>query len=181
MPSNTSIGMVWAQSVDRVIGLDGDMPWHVPEDLQHFKSITMGAVLIMGRRTWSSFPDSVRPLPGRTSVVVSQSFSENPNDPQLQHDSVHVAADLDSALELAAQLKSGRMIWVVGGGTLYDQTIDTATVVERSVFNLQVAGDTYAPELDDSWTLTAQDPADGWHTSKSSVQYRFERWERTLD
>lgn len=181
MPSNTNIGMIWAQSVDGVIGLDGDMPWHVPEDLRHFKAITLGEVLIMGRRTWSSFPDSVRPLPGRTSVVVSKTLSENPSDPKLQHDSVHVAADLTSAIELAAQLKSGPMIWVVGGGTLYDQAIETATIVERSVFNLNVAGDTYAPELDDSWTFTAQDPADGWHTSQSSVQYRFERWERRFD
>src|SRR5699024_6077107 len=57
LPSNTYIGLVWAQSLDGVIGLDGDMPWHVPEDLKHFKDITMGEVLVMGRKTWSSFPD----------------------------------------------------------------------------------------------------------------------------
>ena len=173
--------MVWAQSLDGVIGLDGDMPWHVPEDLQHFKSVTMGEVLVMGRNTWSSFPDSVRPLPGRTSIVVSKTFAEDPSDPKLEHDNVHVAADLVTGLELAGELKSGPIIWVIGGGSLYDQALDIATVVERSVFNLKVDGDTYAPELDDSWTLTTQDPAKGWHMSKSSVQYRFERWERSLD
>src|SRR5699024_10124596 len=56
LPSNTVLGMIWAQSLDGVIGLDGTMPWDVPEDLQHFKQMTMGQVLIMGRRTWSSFP-----------------------------------------------------------------------------------------------------------------------------
>lgn len=173
--------MVWAQSLDGVIGLDGGMPWEVPEDLQHFKSITMGEVLIMGRRTWSSFPDSVRPLPGRISIVVSQTFSEDPSDPNLTHDDVHVVDDLSTGLELAGQLKTSPIIWVIGGGTLYDQAIDAATVVERSLFNVTVDGDTYAPELDGSWTLAKQEPADGWHTSKSSVEYRFERWERTLD
>lgn len=181
LPSDTQLGMVWAQSLNGVIGLDGDMPWNVPEDLQHFKRVTMEQVLVMGRKTWASFPDSVRPLPGRTSVVVSQSFSEDPSDPKLQDDSVHVAADLQAGLELAGELKTGPIIWVIGGGSLYDQALDLATVVERSVFNLDIAGDTYAPELNDSWSLSTQDPANGWHMSKSSVQYRFERWERTLD
>lgn len=173
--------MVWAQSLDRVIGLEGDMPWHVPEDLQHFKRVTLGEVLVMGRNTWASFPDSVRPLPGRTSVVVSQSLTEDPSDPKLKEENVYVAADLQAGLDLAGELKTGHKIWVIGGGSLYDQALELATVVERSVFNLNVDGDTYAPELDDSWHLTAQDPANGWHMSKTSVQYRFERWERTLD
>lgn len=173
--------MVWAQSRNGVIGRDGDMPWHVPEDLQHFKQVTMGEVLVMGRKTWESFPDSVRPLPGRTSVVVSGSFAENPTDPKLEHEAVHVAADLSTGLELADELKTGHKIWVIGGGSLYDQALELATVVERSVFNLDVDGDTYAPALDDSWTLTTQDPANGWYMSESSVQYRFERWERSLD
>lgn len=173
--------MVWAQSLDGIIGLDGGMPWEVPEDLQHFKQVTMGEVLVMGRRTWSSFPNSVRPLPGRTSIVVSKTFSEDPSDPNLDHEDVHIVEDLDKGLELAAQLKTSQTIWVAGGGTLYDQAIDIATVVERSLFNLNIDGDTYAPELDGSWTLAEQDPANGWHTSKSSVEYRFERWERTLE
>lgn len=173
--------MVWAQSLDGVIGLEGDMPWHVPEDLQHFKQVTMGQTLIMGRRTWKSFPDSVRPLPGRISVVVSETFSHNPSDPKLAHDDVHIVSNVQQGLELAGELKTGPMIWVVGGGTIYDQAISVASVVERSVFNLNVAGDTYAPQLDTTWTLVTQDPADDWHTSTSSVQYRFERWERILD
>ncbi|NWN87935.1 MAG: dihydrofolate reductase [Micrococcaceae bacterium] len=173
--------MVWAQSLDGVIGLDGGMPWDVPEDLKHFKDVTMGEVLVMGRKTWSSFPKSVRPLPGRTSIIVSKTFSDDPSDPKLDHDDVHVVEDLHQGLELAVQLKTSQTIWVVGGGTLYDQAIDGATVVERSLFNLTVDGDTYAPELDGSWTLAAQDPTNGWHTSKSSVEYRFERWERTLE
>lgn len=181
LPSNTHIGMVWAQSLDGVIGLDGDMPWHVPEDLKHFKQVTTGEVLVMGRKTWSSFPEKFRPLPDRTSIVVSQQFAKDPSDDKLQQDPVHVVSDLAQGLELAGELKTGPMIWVIGGGSLYDQALEVATVVERSLFNIHVDGDTYAPKLDASWKLTNQDPTEGWHTSKSSVQYRFERWERTLD
>ena len=181
LPSDTRIGLVWAQSLDGVIGLDGDMPWHVPEDLKHFKEVTMGQVLVMGRKTWLSFPPAFRPLPGRTSIIVSKTLAENLSDPDLDHDDVHVAADLEQGLQLAGELKTGPMIWVIGGGSLYDQTLKVATVVERSLFNIHVDGDTYAPKLDTSWSLTQQDPPDDWHTSKSSVQYRFERWERTLD
>lgn len=181
-PSKQQIGMVWAQSLDGVIGLDGAMPWHVPEDLQHFKHVTLNHVLVMGRRTWESFPASVRPLPQRVSVVVSGKFANDPSqDPKLADDDVHVVSDLQSGLELADQLKTSPMIWVVGGGSIYDQAKDVAAVVERSVFNISVDGDTYAPELDDSWQLVSQEPVDGWHTSSTGVQYRFERWERVLD
>src|SRR5690625_597702 len=131
LPSNTRIGMVWAQSLNGVIGRDGDMPWHVPEDLQHFKRVTMGEVLVMGRKTWSSFPNSVRPLPGRTSVVVSGTFAEDPSDLKLHEDGVHVAADLETGLELAGELKTGHNIWVIGGGSLYAQALGLATVGER--------------------------------------------------
>src|SRR5699024_11635009 len=97
---------------------DGGMPSDGPEDHQHFKQVIMGEVLVMGRRPWSSYPKSVRPLPGRTSIVVSKTFSADPSDPNLQHDDVHVVKDLDNGLELAAQLKTSPIIWVVGGGTL---------------------------------------------------------------
>src|SRR5699024_3299397 len=111
----------------------------------------------------------------------SGSFSADPTDPNLNDDRVHVVADLQSGLELAGQLKSDQHVWGIGGGTLYHQAIDIATIIERSVFNLHVDGDTYVPQLDKSWIPTRQDPIDGWHTSESSVEYRFERWEPTLD
>src|SRR5699024_3865014 len=172
LPSNTVLGMIWAQSLDGVIGLDGAMPWDVPEDLQHFKQMTMGQVLIMGRRTWSSFPDSVRPRPGRTSLGVSASFSADPTDPNLNDDRVHVVADLQSGLELAGQLKSDQHVWVLGGGTLYDQAIDVTSIIERSVFNLHVDGDTYAPPLGNSWASTTHDASDGSSASEASVPAR---------
>src|SRR5699024_12595135 len=99
LPSNTVLRMIWAQSLDGVIGLDWAMPWDVPADLQHFKQMTMSQVLIMGRRTWSSFPDSVRPLTGRTSIVVSGAFTADPTDPNLNEGRVSVVATLLNGIE----------------------------------------------------------------------------------
>ena len=65
------MGLVWAQTTAGVIGKDGDMPWHLPEDMKHFTRLTTGHPVIMGRKTWLSFPDKYRPLPGRTNIVVT--------------------------------------------------------------------------------------------------------------
>ena len=73
--SVTGVGLVWAQTSDGVIGKDGDMPWHLPEDLKHFTRLTTGHPVIMGRKTWLSFPDKYRPLPGRTNIVITRQTS----------------------------------------------------------------------------------------------------------
>ena len=70
--SITGVGLIWAQTPDGVIGKDGDMPWHLPEDLRHFTRLTTGHPVIMGRKTWLSFPDKYRPLPGRTNIVITR-------------------------------------------------------------------------------------------------------------
>src|SRR4051794_21906836 len=69
--STSGLGLVWAQTTAGVIGKDGDMPWHLPEDMSHFSRLTSGHPVIMGRKTWLSFPDKYRPLPGRTNIVVT--------------------------------------------------------------------------------------------------------------
>jgi hypothetical protein len=72
-----TVGLIWAQSTSGVIGRDGGIPWHVPEDLARFKELTLGHTVVMGRRTWESLPARFRPLPGRRNVVVSRKFSLN--------------------------------------------------------------------------------------------------------
>ena len=69
------VGLIWAQAEGGVIGRDGGMPWHVPEDLAHFKALTLGAPVVMGRRTWESFPARFRPLPGRRNIVITRNRS----------------------------------------------------------------------------------------------------------
>ena len=66
------IGLIWAQARNRVIGKNGVMPWHLPEDLAHFKRVTLNHPVVMGRKTWDSIPPRFRPLPGRTNIVVTR-------------------------------------------------------------------------------------------------------------
>ncbi|WP_078056895.1 dihydrofolate reductase [Corynebacterium bouchesdurhonense] len=101
------LGAIWAQSLDGVIGDGESMPWHLPEDLRHFKEVTMGHPIIMGRNTWQSLPK--RPLPGRANHVLSS------REPGEWSDGAYVSPDLPD-LEADA--------WIIGGGQLYESTID---------------------------------------------------------
>jgi dihydrofolate reductase len=161
------LGLVWAQAHDGVIGHDGGMPWHVPEDLAHFKAVTLGAAVVMGRRTWESFPERFRPLPGRRNIVLSR-------DPSW----VAVGAERASSLDDALTLVGDTDVWVIGGGSLYREAIGRADVVEVTDLDLRVDGDTTAPSLDATWAETAREPSVGWSLSRTGVPYRFRRLER---
>jgi dihydrofolate reductase len=169
--SGPRIGLVWAEADGGVIGAAGGMPWHVPEDLAHFKAVTLGAPVVMGRKTWDSLPERFRPLPGRANIVVTR-----------QADWTAVGAlragSLDEALALAAAGAHGDAgadrIWVIGGGELFRLALPIADRIERTLLDLTVDGDAFAPELDDAWLLTTTDPADAWHTSRSGIRYRFD-------
>ena len=76
-PAQPCLGAIWAQTDAGIIGRDGTMPWRAPEDLAHFKTVTMGKPVIMGRRTWESFPPRFRPLPERTNIVISRSITSD--------------------------------------------------------------------------------------------------------
>ena len=95
-PTTPQLGAIWAQTVDGIIGRNGTMPWHVPEDLNHFKEITAGKPVIMGRRTWESLPDACKPLPGRVNIVITRSVSA----PEEREGAIW-APNLDVALEEA--------------------------------------------------------------------------------
>lgn len=165
----TRVGLVWAQAHGGVIGADGGMPWHVPEDLAHFREVTLGAPVIMGRRTWESFPERFRPLPGRRNIVVTR------ND-EWSAPGAERAASLDDALALAAD-GAPDTVWVIGGGALFREVIDRADVLEVTDLDLAVDGDTHAPATD-GWRVVASDPDAGWHTSRSGIRYRFRTLER---
>ncbi len=158
----TRIGLVWAEAHGGVIGAGGTMPWHVPEDLAHFKAITLGAPVVMGRRTWESFPSRFRPLPGRRNIVVTR------ND-EWGDAGAERAGSLDDALAVAADAET---VWVIGGGELFGEAIEKADVLEVTEFDLTVDGDTFAPSRE-GWRVTAADPVDGWHLSRTDVPYRF--------
>lgn len=164
------IGLVWAEASGGVIGAQGGMPWHVPEDLAHFKAVTTGAPVVMGRKTWESLPDRFRPLPGRRNIVVTR--SEEWSAPGAER-----AASLDAALAQATVDASPQWIWIIGGGELFREGIGSADRLEVTELDLEVDGDTFAPERS-AWRTSAVDPPEGWHTSGSGIRYRFLTLER---
>ena len=171
------IAAIWAQTEAGVIGRDGTMPWHVPEDFAHFRDTTMGHPVIMGRRTWESFPPKFRPLPGRTNIVITST-------PQAVRDGdgtddVVVVGSYEAAIEHARAAHGGELIWVIGGGQLYRHTMQhpehpvTRAVV--SVLDVETDGDTKAPELGPDWRLDQEQEQE---TSRTGVAWRIQTWTR---
>lgn len=156
------LGLVWAEARGRVIGRDGGMPWSVPEDLAHFREVTLGAPVIMGRRTWESFPERFRPLPGRRNIVVTGSDS-------WQADGAERAGSLDAALDLVREVPAA---WVIGGARLFAEAIGRADVLEVTELDLEVDGDTFAPERPGR-NVARIEPQEGWSVSRTGVPYRF--------
>ncbi len=156
------IGCIWAQSLDRVIGDGRDMPWHIPEDLRHFKEITMGQPVVMGRKTWESLPARFRPLPGRENFVLSH---REPGD---------WSAGATVIRELPAEG------WVMGGGEIYAATVADADVLEVTIVDATFTdqlGDSavYAPDIPDTFTLERESD---WQQGDTH-RFRFQRWVKT--
>ena len=170
MSDAPKIGLIWAEAHHGVIGAGGVMPWHVPEDLAHFKQVTLGSPVMMGRKTWDSLPDRFRPLPGRENIVVTRNA-------EWSAEGARSAGSIDDALALAGA-SDPEWIWVIGGAELFSRFIDRADRLEVTELDLDVPGDTYAPSVDLSWRLADADPELGAHVSRAGVGYRFRRYER---
>ncbi|MCA9585581.1 MAG: dihydrofolate reductase [Myxococcales bacterium] len=137
--------LVVAVGPRNVIGVGGGLPWHVPEDLKHFKATTMGHAVIMGRKTFESIG---RVLPGRRFVVVTR-------NPDFAFDGVTVARGLDEALRAARETDPEPC--VIGGAEIYRAALPLATRVELTEISHEVDGDTFFPELDRAaWRETAR-------------------------
>lgn len=136
---------------NRVIGRDGGMPWHLPEDLKYFKRVTMGKPIIMGRKTFQSIG---RPLPGRLNIVVTRDAAYAP-------EGVMVAHSLDRALDAArsrAEEDGADEIMVVGGGQIYADAVDRTDRVYLTEVHDTIDGDTAFPELPESdWREISRD------------------------
>jgi dihydrofolate reductase len=156
------VGLVWAQSTSGVIGRGGDIPWRVPEDLTHFKQLTMGHTVVMGRRTWESLPPRVRPLPGRRNVVLSR-----------QTDFMADGAEVFGSLEQAAAvIESEPEAWVIGGAQIYLLALPLATRCEVTEVDIDLPrddDDALAPVLDGGWRGATGD----WLLSRTGLRYRF--------
>lgn len=167
-----NIALVWAEARHGAIGRDGAMPWHLPEDLAHFKAVTLGTPVIMGRRTWESLPERFRPLPGRRNIVVTRAADSEA--------SARLGAETAASLEVALALVSGDdAVSIIGGGELYRAAMPVASelVVTRIALDVPDA-DTYAPAIGPEWQLLERSAT---RRSRSGLEYRFERWRRESD
>ncbi len=127
------LSLIAAMANNRVIGKDNKIPWHLPADLQHFKTITMSKPIVMGRKTYESIG---RPLPGRQNVVISRNKKF-----------IAGGCDVVESLNAAINLLSDKdEIMIIGGGFLYSQTIDKANKLYLTFINLEIEGDSYFPE-----------------------------------
>ncbi|WP_444996591.1 type 3 dihydrofolate reductase [Aliikangiella sp. IMCC44359] len=129
------ISLIAAMAKDRVIGKDNQMPWHLPADLRHFKTITMDKPIIMGRKTFESIG---RPLPGRKNIVISRQIS-------YQAEGCDTANSIEAAIELVNNVKE---IMIIGGGFLYSQALPIANKLYLTFIDLTVDGDTQFPEYE---------------------------------
>jgi dihydrofolate reductase len=131
------IAFVAAISRNGVIGRDGGLPWRLPSDLKHFKALTMGKPVIMGRKTWESLPR--KPLPGRENVVITRQSD-------YRAEGAHVVKTIDDALQLAESFRPEE-IAIIGGGEIYRSLFDRAGRLYLTEVDLDTEGDTYFPPI----------------------------------
>lgn len=132
--------IIVAVSENGVIGKDGDIPWHYPEDLKHFKEKTTSHSVIMGRKTYFSLPKNYRPLPNRKNIVLSRS------DPELP-DEVELANSLEEAWGIAEEFSD--KTFIIGGANIYEQTLDKADKIVLTRIHEEYEGDTYFPDWEE--------------------------------
>jgi dihydrofolate reductase len=153
--------LVVAYARNGVIGRDGELPWSLPGDMKHFRELTGGGTVLMGRKTYMSIPERFRPLPGRRNIVLSRRAASVPG--------AELLPDLESALVEAPDA------FVIGGGTVYEEILPLADAVWATEIDADVEGDTYFPALDpDAWVAVSESEP----VSENGFTYRFVRYER---
>lgn len=169
MKTPRPLSLIAALAENRVIGIDNQMPWHLPGDFRYFKATTLGKPIIMGRKTWDSLG---RPLPGRLNLVVSRQTG-------LTLEGAEVFATLEEAIERAdawAREEGAEELMLIGGAQLYELGLAQADRLYLTRVGLDPDGDAFFPEIDESaWRMTssAEHPA-----SAETPFYAFEVWER---
>jgi dihydrofolate reductase len=159
------VSLIVAMARNRVIGVNNTLPWHLPADLKHFKALTMGHHIVMGRKTYESIG---KPLPGRTSVVVTRNAGYAPPG-------VITANSLEGAISACGDENE---IFVIGGAELYRQAIALADRVYLTEIDAQIPGDAYLTELDSKqWRETGREGH--MPDEKNAYPYQFVTYDRS--
>ena len=141
------INLIAAVSENNVIGYRGEIPWRIKEDIKHFKKLTIGHPVIMGRKTYESIPERFRPLPGRLNIVLSHNSDYLPKGPYV-FKSLEEAIDALNDSEPQEPNIDYSKIFLIGGTSVYEQGIGIADKLEITHVHRQVQGDAYFPAID---------------------------------
>jgi dihydrofolate reductase len=160
------ISLIVAAAANHAIGKDGKMPWHLPNDLKHFKNLTWGMPVIMGRRTFQSLGKA---LPGRKNIVITRQL-------EWKAENVVIVNNWNDALFVADGTDANE-VFVIGGGEIYRLAYEKAKRIYMTRVNAHPEGDTFFPELDTSeWNLLKEDKH--YKDEKHEFDYSFQIWER---
>ncbi len=159
------ITLIAAVARNGVIGSNNALPWHLPEDMKHFRQLTTGNVVIMGRKTWESLPERFRPLPDRLNVVVTRNA-----------DYAAAGATVVHALDQAIKVGVGRTAFIIGGAELYAHAFQKAERLELTEIDADIDGDAYFPAFDRAqWREVGRQRG----ISAEGLRYAFVTYERT--
>ncbi len=157
------IALVVAHSRNRVIGRDGGLPWRLPGDMRHFRALTSGHTVLMGRRTYQSLPDAFRPLPDRRNLILS-------SDRGLVAEGAEVFDGLAGALAAC-----GGDCFVIGGAVTYEEALPLAARLHVTEIDAEIDGDVFFPEVGAGWRCVEQSAT----LRENDLEYRFNTYERT--
>lgn len=153
------LNLILARARNGVIGNNGQLPWHLPEDMAHFKRLTLGSPVIMGRKTWESLPLKFRPLPGRLNIVVTRQVDWQGEGAQVAH----------GLLDACALCPPESTAWVIGGADLYAQALALADAAVVTEIDADFAGDAFAPQFGPDWVESARER----QTSSTGLSFSF--------
>lgn len=152
--------MIAAMANNRVIGLDNNMPWHLPADLQHFKKVTTGKPVIMGRKTFESIG---RPLPGRRNIIITRNENYSASG-------IETVTTPEAALDLVNEVEE---VMIIGGGNIYQQFLPLATRLYLTFIDLAVEGDTQFPDYEAEANWQIVDEQQNKPDEKNQYSYKF--------
>jgi dihydrofolate reductase len=158
-PALPRLHLIYARARNGVIGKEGQMPWHLPEDLAHFKRVTLGQPVIMGRKTWDSLPSKFRPLPGRLNIVITRQTD-------WQVEGAMRASSIEEAMRLCGDVPDA---WIMGGAEIYRQAEPLAATAVVTEIDDDFEGDAFAPTLSQQWREVQRES----HTTANGLSFSF--------
>jgi dihydrofolate reductase len=166
MAAGMKLRLIYARARNGTIGKDNQMPWHLPEDLAHFKRVTLGQPVIMGRKTWDSLPARFRPLPGRLNIVITRQTD-------WQAEGALRAGSIEEAIHLCGDAPEA---WIMGGAEIYRLAEPLASTAVVTEVDTDFEGDAFAPVLGSNWREVERET----HTAASGMGYAFVLYQRIL-